>query len=56
MIVPYTPGGYTDYMARTVSQKLEKALGQPIVIENKPKGANSAIGADAVTRAAPDGC
>ncbi len=54
MIVPYTPGGYTDYMARTVSQQLEKALGQPIVIENKP-GANSVIGADAVAKAAPDG-
>lgn len=54
MIVPYTPGGYTDYMARTVSQQVEKALGQPIVIENKP-GANSVIGADAVAKAAPDG-
>jgi tripartite-type tricarboxylate transporter receptor subunit TctC len=54
MIVPYTPGGYTDYMARTVSQKLSEALGQNIIIENKP-GANSVIGADAVAKAAPDG-
>ena len=54
MIVPYTPGGYTDYMARTVSQKLSEKLGQTIIIENKP-GANSVIGADAVAKAAPDG-
>jgi tripartite-type tricarboxylate transporter receptor subunit TctC len=54
MIVPYTPGGYTDFMARTVSQKMSEALGQPIVIENRP-GANSVIGADAVAKAAPDG-
>jgi tripartite-type tricarboxylate transporter receptor subunit TctC len=54
MVVPYTPGGYTDYMARTVGQKLSEALGQTIVIENKP-GANSVIGADAVAKAAPDG-
>ena len=54
MIVPYTPGGYTDYMARTVGQKLSEALGQTIVFENRP-GANSVIGADAVAKAAPDG-
>ncbi len=54
MVVPYTPGGYTDYMARTVSQKLSEALGQTIVIENKP-GANGVIGADAVAKAPPDG-
>jgi tripartite-type tricarboxylate transporter receptor subunit TctC len=54
MVVPYTPGGYTDYMARTVGQKLSEALGQTIVIENKP-GANSVIGADAVAKAPPDG-
>jgi tripartite-type tricarboxylate transporter receptor subunit TctC len=54
MIVPYTPGGYTDYMARTVGQKLSEALGQTIIFENRP-GANSVIGADAVAKAAPDG-
>jgi tripartite-type tricarboxylate transporter receptor subunit TctC len=54
MIVPYTPGGYTDFMARTVGQKLSEALGQPIIFENRP-GANSVIGADAVAKAAPDG-
>ncbi|MES2030395.1 MAG: tripartite tricarboxylate transporter substrate binding protein [Pseudomonadota bacterium] len=54
MVVPYTPGGYTDLMARLVSEKMAIALGQPIVIENKP-GANAAIGTDAVAKAAPDG-
>ena len=54
MIVPYTPGGYTDFMARTVGQKLSEALGQTIVFENRP-GANSVIGSDAVAKAAPDG-
>jgi hypothetical protein len=54
MVVPYTPGGYTDLMARLVSQKLSEALGQPFVIENKP-GANAVIGTDSVAKAAPDG-
>lgn len=54
MVVPYTPGGYTDLMARLVSEKMATALGTTIVIENKP-GANAAIGTDAVAKAAPDG-
>src|SRR4051812_47054863 len=54
MVVPYTPGGYTDLMARLVGQKLSEALGQPIVFENKP-GANAIIGTDAVAKAPPDG-
>jgi tripartite-type tricarboxylate transporter receptor subunit TctC len=53
-IVPYTPGGYTDLMARLVGQKISEALGQPIVFENKP-GANAIIGTDVVAKAAPDG-
>jgi tripartite-type tricarboxylate transporter receptor subunit TctC len=54
MVVPYTPGGYTDFMARAVGQKLSEALGQPIIFENKP-GANAIIGTDVVAKAAPDG-
>ena len=54
MIVPYTPGGYTDLMARLVGQKISEAVGQPIVFENKP-GANAIIGTDVVAKAAPDG-
>src|SRR3954466_6391841 len=54
MIVPYTPGGYTDLMARLVGQKVADALGATIVFENKP-GANAIIGTDAVAKSAPDG-
>jgi len=54
MIVPYTPGGYTDLMARTVGQKLSEAFGQPFIFENRP-GANAIIGTDVVAKAAPDG-
>src|SRR4051812_9048793 len=43
MIVPYTPGGYTDLMARLVGNKISEALGQTMVFENKP-GANAIIG------------
>lgn len=53
-IVPYTPGGITDSVTRIVTQKLSEAVGQPIVIENKP-GANSIVGADLVAKAPADG-
>jgi tripartite-type tricarboxylate transporter receptor subunit TctC len=53
-IVPYTPGGITDSATRMITQKLEAALGQPVVIENKP-GANSMVGAELVARAPADG-
>src|SRR5436309_657500 len=54
MIVPYTPGGYTDLMARLVGQKVADAVGATIILENKP-GANAIIGTDVVAKAAPDG-
>jgi len=54
VIVPYTPGGFTDITARLVSQKLQDRLGQPVLVENKP-GANSIIGVDALAKAPPDG-
>jgi tripartite-type tricarboxylate transporter receptor subunit TctC len=53
-IVPYTPGGITDNVTRLVAQKVSEALGQPIVVENKP-GANSIVGAEAAAKSAPDG-
>ena len=53
-IVPYTPGGITDSATRMITQKLEAALGQPIVIENKP-GANSMVGAELAARSPADG-
>ncbi len=54
VIVPFPAGGVTDVGARIVSQKLGEALGQPVVIENRP-GASGTLGVDAVTKAAPDG-
>lgn len=54
VIVPYTAGGFTDQMARLLQAGLQKALGQPIIVENKP-GANSIIGVDQIAKSAPDG-
>src|SRR5699024_7286859 len=54
VIVPYTPGGSTDTVARVVMKELEERLGQPIIIQNRP-GANSTIGTAQATRAKPDG-
>jgi len=54
VIVPWTPGQATDIAARVVAQKLQDALGQAFVIDNKP-GAGGAIGSDAVAKSAPDG-
>ena len=54
IVVPFPPGGPTDVMARVYGQKLSDIWGQPVVIENRP-GGDSAIGAQAVARAAPDG-
>lgn len=54
MIVPFTPGGGSDIVGRVLAQKLSVALGQPIVVENRP-GAGGRIGTEVVARAAPDG-
>ncbi|MEO8133238.1 MAG: tripartite tricarboxylate transporter substrate binding protein [Betaproteobacteria bacterium] len=54
LIVPYPPGGNVDQAARAISGKLQEALGQPIIIENKA-GAGGMIGGEYVAKAAPDG-
>jgi len=54
LIVPFTPGGSTDIIARVVGQRLGALLGQSVVVENRP-GAGGTIGSDAVAKAAPDG-
>src|SRR3954463_11145597 len=54
VIVPFTAGSGTDIVARTVFEPMGRALGQPIVIENKP-GAGGTLGAAQVAKATPDG-
>jgi tripartite-type tricarboxylate transporter receptor subunit TctC len=54
IIVPYSPGGTTDMLARTIGKHLQDKWGQPVVVENKP-GVNGMIGSDLVAKAAPDG-
>jgi tripartite-type tricarboxylate transporter receptor subunit TctC len=54
IVVPYPPGGGTDYFARLVGGAMGEALGQSVVVENRA-GAATIIGAEAVAHAAPDG-
>jgi tripartite-type tricarboxylate transporter receptor subunit TctC len=54
LLVPIPPGGAPDIAARVIGQKLTEALGQPVVVENRP-GSNGNIAAEATARAAPDG-
>jgi len=54
LILPYAPGGATDLMARPWAEKLQQALGQPFVIDNRG-GAGGAIGTEAAAKSAPDG-
>src|SRR5439155_26658768 len=53
-VIPYPPAGTSDNLARLLAEKLRAALGQPIVVENKP-GGTSSLGAELVAQAKPDG-
>ena len=54
LVIPYSAGGTTDGMARVLQDQLQKSLGQPIVVDNKP-GASGIIAAQDVIRSKPDG-
>lgn len=54
MVIPFPAGGATDIIGRAVAQRLSSALGQQVVVDNKP-GAGGTIGADLVAKASPDG-
>jgi len=54
IIVPFAPGGINDTAARLLQPYLEKALGQNVIVDNRP-GASGIVGTDTVARAAPDG-
>jgi len=54
LVVPFAPGGGTDAIARALGLGMSQALGQPVIIDNKP-GAGTIIGSDAVAKSAPDG-
>jgi tripartite-type tricarboxylate transporter receptor subunit TctC len=54
IVVPYTPGGSTEILARILAQNLTQRLGQSVIVENRP-GAGTVIGASFVAKAEPDG-
>jgi tripartite-type tricarboxylate transporter receptor subunit TctC len=54
LVVPFAPGGAADIIARAMNEPLNRALGQSVIIENKP-GAGSSLAVDQVAKSAPDG-
>src|SRR5215510_8967607 len=54
LVVPYPPGGVSDFLGRLLAQEMTKGLGQPVLVENRP-GGGSTIGIGLVAKAPPDG-
>ena len=54
LLIPYAPGGIVDVLGRVLAEKLSKAVGQPVIVENRP-GAGGAVATSVVARAKPDG-
>src|SRR5262245_41850351 len=54
LVVAFTAGGTTDFVARLLAERLRSSLGQPVIVENRP-GANGAIAAEYVAKSEPDG-
>ena len=54
IVAPFAPGGLADVLARALGERLQRSLGQPVIVENRP-GAGGNVGADVVARAEPDG-
>ena len=55
IVVPYPPGGNSDFVLRHLADRLSAALGQPVIVENRPGGAGGTVGTKALANANPDG-
>jgi len=55
IVIPFGPGGPTEFILRLIADRLQSALGQSFVIENRPGGAGGTVGAKSVAVADPDG-
>jgi tripartite-type tricarboxylate transporter receptor subunit TctC len=55
MVVPLPAGGTADILARLAAEQIRNALGQPVVVENRPGGAGGLVGTEQVFKSAPDG-